>query len=80
MAIRLQNDVRERYLGKILKGDEERLKKFKIQVEAPPYRDYTVFMGGSVLGDLMKDCDNFWMSKGDYEELGIDKALANCRI
>ena len=35
MANRLQKDIQKRYLNDILKGDRTRLKKFKINVEAP---------------------------------------------
>lgn len=29
-----------------------------------------VFLGGSVLADLMKDNEPFWISKGEWEEQG----------
>lgn len=35
MSNRLQNDIQHRYLNEILQGDESRLKKCKINVEAP---------------------------------------------
>lgn len=31
-----------------------------------------VFIGGAVLADVMKDREDFWMSKAEYEEKGID--------
>lgn len=30
-----------------------------------------VFLGGAVLADIMKDKDNFWMTRKEYEESGI---------
>lgn len=30
-----------------------------------------VFLGGAVLADIMKDKDSFWMSRQDYEEVGL---------
>ena len=30
-----------------------------------------VFLGGSVLADLMKDNPNFWITRSEYEEQGI---------
>lgn len=44
-----------RYLRDVLKGDKERMKKFKIKIEDPPRRKHLVFGGGSVLADIMKD-------------------------
>ena len=77
---RLQNDITERYLDKILKGDETRLKKVKINVEAPTHRSSLVFLGASILSDLMTNKTDFWISREDYEEIGPAKAFANCRI
>ncbi len=39
----------------VAKGKVERMKKFKINVEDPPRRKHMVFLGGSVLADIMKD-------------------------
>ena len=80
MSNRIQNDIQQLYLDKILKGDRSRLKKVKVNVEAPTNRKHSVFVGGSVLADLMKDHSNFWMTRSDYEELGVERALAKCRI
>ena len=30
-----------------------------------------VFLGGAVLGDLMKDNEAFWVTKQEYDEMGI---------
>ena len=30
-----------------------------------------VFLGGSVLADLMKDNPDFWITKKEYQEQGI---------
>lgn len=38
-----------------------------------------VFLGGSVLADIMKERAEFWMSKADHAELGIDRLLAQAR-
>jgi actin-related protein 2 len=68
---RLEKDLRDRYLRDVLKGDNTRLKKFKIQVEDPPRRKHMVFLGGSVLADIMKDREEFWMTKAEYDEVGM---------
>ena len=30
------------------------------------------FIGGAVLADVMKDRDDFWMSKAEYQEKGLN--------
>jgi hypothetical protein len=42
------------YLKEILNGDKTRLSKFKLRIEDPPRRKHMVFLGGSVLADIMK--------------------------
>ena len=44
--------------------------KFKIRIEDPPRRKHMVFLGGAVLADIMKDKDNFWITKQEYQEKG----------
>jgi actin-related protein 2 len=46
------------------------VQKFKLHIEDPPRRKHMVFLGGSVLGDIMSTHDDFWMWKKDYEEHG----------
>ena len=45
--------------------------KFKIRIEDPPRRKHMVFLGGSVLADIMKDKDDFWMMRSEYQEMGV---------
>lgn len=47
------------------------LQKFKIRIEDPPRRKHMVFLGGAVLADIMKDKDNFWMTRQEYQEKGV---------
>ncbi|KAI9199472.1 actin family [Polychytrium aggregatum] len=68
---RLEKEVKQLYLAKTLKGDASRLSKFKIRVEDPPRRKHMVFLGGAVLGEIMKKNDAFWITKAEYEEKGI---------
>jgi len=71
---RLEKDLTDIYVKKILSGDRSRLKtsKAKIKIEDPPRRKNIVFLGGSVLANLMKDVDDgqFWLSREDWEETG----------
>ncbi|KAF8565937.1 hypothetical protein P879_05851 [Paragonimus westermani] len=52
---RLQREIKQLYLRNVLKGDTDKLSKFKIRFEAPPQRKHTAFIGGSVLANIMKD-------------------------
>lgn len=73
---RLEKEIKDLYLRDILKGDESRLAKFKLRIEDPPRRKHMVFLGGSVLADIMKDRPEFWISKQEWQEEGeriIDK-------
>lgn len=72
---RLEREIKQLYLERILKGDTSKLSKFKIRIEDPPTRKHMVFMGGAVLGDIIKDKPEVWMSRAEYEEQGITKVL-----
>ncbi|XP_054163728.1 actin-related protein 2-like isoform X1 [Oppia nitens] len=72
---RLEREVKQLYLERILKGDVEKLQKFKIRIEDPPRRKDMVFIGGAVLADVMKDKPQFWLTKQQYEEMGIDRLM-----
>lgn len=67
---RLEKDIRQLYLERVLKGDTSKLSRFKCRIEDPPRRKHMVFLGGAVLADIMKDRDEFWMLKSEYEEIG----------
>jgi len=64
---RLEKEMRQLYLKNVLKGDKARLAKFKLRIEDPPRRKHMVFLGGSVLADIMKDRPEFWISKAEWE-------------
>ena len=72
---RLEKDIKDRYLTDILKGDTKRLGRFKLRIEDPPRRKHMVYLGASVLGDLMRDRADFWITKAEYEEQGIARVL-----
>jgi len=67
---RLEKEMKELYLEKVLKGDKSRLSKFKLRIEDPPRRKHMVFLGGSVLADIMKDRPEFWISQKEWKEQG----------
>eukprot|EP00096_Caligus_rogercresseyi_P016853 TRINITY_DN990_c1_g1_i1.p1 TRINITY_DN990_c1_g1~~TRINITY_DN990_c1_g1_i1.p1 ORF type:complete len:396 (+),score=123.66 TRINITY_DN990_c1_g1_i1:139-1326(+) len=69
---RLEREIKQLYLEHVLKGDTSRLSKYKMRVEVPPTRQNSVFIGGAILANIMKDRDEFWIFKSDYEEKGIN--------
>lgn len=44
--------------------------KFKIRIEDPPRRKHMVFLGGAVLADIMKNRQEFWVSREEWFEQG----------
>ncbi|KAF9577659.1 Arp2/3 complex subunit, actin nucleation center [Lunasporangiospora selenospora] len=68
---RLEKEVKQLYLSEVLKGDVDRFHNFKIRIEDPPRRKHMVFLGGAVLADVMKNKDNFWITKQEWEEYGV---------
>jgi len=69
---RLEKEMRRMYLDTVLKGNKERLAKFKLRIEDPPRRKHMVFLGGSVLADIMKDRAEFWISQKEWKEEGAN--------
>jgi len=67
---RLEKEMRDLYLNQVCHGDQKRLAKFKLRIEDPPRRKHMVFLGGSVLADIMKDREEFWISKAEWAEHG----------
>lgn len=68
---RLEREIKQLYLERVLKNDTTKLSKFKIKIEDPPRRKDMVFTGGAVLAEVMKNRDEFWISRNEYEEKGI---------
>jgi len=68
---RLERELKQLYLERVLKGDTSKLAKFKIRIEDPPRRKHMVFLGGAVLADIMKNKEDFWMTRQEYEEKGL---------
>ncbi len=67
---RLEKEMKQLYLTRVLNGDGSRLKNFKIRIEDPPRRKHMVFLGGAVLADIMKNRESFWISRAEWYEQG----------
>lgn len=72
---RLEKNIKELFLKHVLKGDSKRMNRLKLRIEDPPRRKNMVFLGASVLGDLMSQRSDFWLSIDEYKEVGIDRLL-----
>lgn len=73
LTSRLEREIKQLYLERVLKGDTAKLSKFKIRIEDPPRRENLVFLGGTVLAHIMKDKDDtFWLTRKEYEEKGLN--------
>ncbi|KAH7890967.1 actin actin-like protein [Phlebopus sp. FC_14] len=68
---RLEKEMKQLYLTRVLNGDSSRLNKFKIRIEDPPRRKHMVFLGGAVLADIMKNRSEFWISREEWFEQGV---------
>ncbi|OMH80422.1 Actin-related protein 2-A [Zancudomyces culisetae] len=68
---RLEKEVKQLYLERVLNGNVERLDKFKLQIDDPPNRKHMVFLGGAVLADVMKNNESAWITRAEWEEMGV---------
>ncbi|KAI4185834.1 MAG: hypothetical protein L6R41_003881 [Letrouitia leprolyta] len=50
---RLEKELKQLWLTKVLGGNPERLNKFKVRIEDPPRRRHMVFLGGAVLANIV---------------------------
>ncbi|CCH45201.1 Actin-71 [Wickerhamomyces ciferrii] len=67
---RLEKELKQLWLTRVLHNDPSRLDKFKVRIEDPPRRRHMVFIGGAVLANIMADKDHMWINKQEWEEQG----------
>lgn len=67
---RLEKELKQLWLTRVLQGNPERLSKFKVRIEDPPRRRHMVFLGGAVLANIMADKEDMWVTKQEWEEQG----------
>lgn len=67
---RMEKELKQLWLEKVLHGDPTRLGLFKVNIRNPPSRKNMVFAGGAVLANIMADKDHMWISKQEWEEQG----------
>lgn len=68
---RLEREIKQLYLQRVLKNDTTKLNKFKLKIEDSPRRKDMVFMGGAVLAEITKDRESVWIMREEYEEKGL---------
>lgn len=67
---RLEKELKQLWLTRVLHNDPTRMDKFKVRIEDPPRRKHMVFIGGAVLANIMADKDHMWLSKQEWQENG----------
>lgn len=72
---RLEKEMKQLYLANVLNGDPSRLSKFKIKIDDPPSRKHMVYLGGAVIADIMKERNEFWITREEWYELGAAAAM-----
>ncbi|KCV71634.1 actin-like protein 2-A [Fonticula alba] len=72
---RLEKEVKQLYLTRVLNNDVERLSKFRIRIEDPPRRKHMVFLGGAVYAEIIKNSESSWMTRREYEEEGLERLM-----
>jgi len=75
---RLEKEMKALYLKHVVKGDKAQAARLRLRIEDPPRRKHMVFLGGSVLADIMKDKEPFWITRAEYNEKGAEEALKKC--
>lgn len=77
---RLEKDLNERYTQEVLKGDETRLRSWKLEVRAPDSREHLVFEGAALFADLICNETDFWVTKAEYDKEGAQLVLDKCQV
>ncbi|OTB00969.1 hypothetical protein M426DRAFT_323858 [Hypoxylon sp. CI-4A] len=67
---RLEKELKQLWLTRVLGGNPERLNKFKVRIEDPPRRRHMVFLGGAVLANIMADKESMWITQQEWAEQG----------
>eukprot|EP01064_Diplonema_japonicum_P010961 TRINITY_DN181_c2_g1_i1.p1 TRINITY_DN181_c2_g1~~TRINITY_DN181_c2_g1_i1.p1 ORF type:complete len:416 (+),score=104.67 TRINITY_DN181_c2_g1_i1:63-1250(+) len=74
---RLEKEMKDQFIKVKLGGDKNR-GKVRIRVEAPPRRKHMVYLGASVLAEIMADSPEQWITKAEWEEQGERVVKEKC--
>ncbi|KAI0390552.1 actin family [Xylariaceae sp. FL0594] len=67
---RLEKELRQLWLAKVLGGNPERLDKLLIRIGDPPRRRHMVFLGGAVLATILANQSEAWITREEWAEQG----------
>jgi actin-related protein 2 len=67
---RIEREIKQLYLERVAKGDTNQLAKFSIRIEDPPRRKHMVFLGGAMLAGIIKNDENYWVTREEWAEHG----------
>ncbi|KAI5798166.1 Arp2/3 complex subunit [Pyronema domesticum] len=70
LSSRLEKEMKQLWLTRVLKGNDEGLKTFKSTVHDPPNRKHLVFTGGSVFAGLHNYEAPSWITMTEFWEKG----------
>lgn len=71
---RLEKELKQLWLTRVLGGNPERLSKFKVRIEDPPQRKHMVYHGGAVLAEIIANNEPMWITKREWEAAKDDKS------
>ena len=72
LSSRIETDLKEIFCLRSLKGKKEELfKKFRVKIEDPTDRKYSVYKGTSIYSEMINNNPLFWVEKKEYEEMGV---------
>ena len=71
---RLEKELKQLWLTRVLGGNPERLSKFKVRIEDPPQRKHMVYHGGAVLAEIIADNEPMWITKREWDAAKDDKS------
>lgn len=64
---RLEKELKQLWLTRVLGGNPERLPNFKVRIEDPPQRKHMVFHGGAVLAEIMAGNKAMWLTVEEWQ-------------
>jgi actin-related protein 2 len=71
---RLEKELKQLWLTRVLGGNPERLSKFKVRIEDPPQRKHMVYHGGAVLAEIIANNEPMWITKREWDATKDDKS------
>jgi actin-related protein 2 len=72
---RLEKELKQLWLTRILGGNPERLPNFKVRIEDPPQRKHMVYHGGAVLAEIMTGNEGMWLTAEEWAAASDKEAL-----